>query len=123
MSVEHASSIHYAIPNISIPAGHRFTKGVDDLVFDKDNKQLYLAADGFVDVYQEESPDNYKLVTKVPTGPAGRTAKLVPELNDTSLRCHSMKRLRRKCWFRKFNKFLLVEEMRLGSASRASRFS
>ena len=80
MSVEHASSIHYAIPNISIPAGHRFTEGVDDLVFDKDNKRLYLAADGFVDVYQEESPDNYKLVTKVPTGPAGRTAKLVPEL-------------------------------------------
>jgi hypothetical protein len=35
----------------------------------------------------------------------------------------SMKRLRRKCWFTKFNKFLFVEEMGLGSASRASCFS
>jgi hypothetical protein len=33
-----------------------------------------------VDVYQEEGPDNYKLVAKVPSGPAGRTARLVPEL-------------------------------------------
>src|SRR6202163_1989496 len=49
------------------------TKGVDDLVFDKDNKRIYSAADGFVDVYQEEGPDNYKLVAKVPSGPAGRT--------------------------------------------------
>jgi DNA-binding beta-propeller fold protein YncE len=56
------------------------TKGVDDLVFDKDNKRIYAAADGFVDVYQEESPDSYKLVTKVPSGPSARTARLVPEL-------------------------------------------
>ena len=56
------------------------TKGVDDLVFDKDNKRIYAAADGFVDVYQEESPDGYKLVTKVPSGPSARTARLVPEL-------------------------------------------
>jgi hypothetical protein len=55
VSFEHASSIHCAIPNISIPARHR-------------------------------------------------------------------NRLCRKCWCTKFNKFLLVEEMRLGSASRASRF-
>jgi DNA-binding beta-propeller fold protein YncE len=55
-------------------------KGVDDLVFDKDSKRIYAAADGFVDVYQEESPDNYKLLAKVPSGPVGRTARLVPEL-------------------------------------------
>jgi DNA-binding beta-propeller fold protein YncE len=56
------------------------TKGVDDLVFDKDNKRIYAAADGFVDVYQQESPDNYKLAAKVPSGPSARTARLVPEL-------------------------------------------
>ena len=99
------------------------TKGVDDLVFDKDNKRIYAAADGFVDVYQQESPDNYKLAAKVPSGPSARTARLVSELSATSLQCLSMKRLRRKCWFTKFNKFLFVEEMGLGSASRASCFS
>ena len=55
-------------------------KGVDDLAFDKDSKRIYAAADGFVDVYQEESPDSYKLLAKVPSGPAARTARLVPEL-------------------------------------------
>jgi DNA-binding beta-propeller fold protein YncE len=55
-------------------------EGVDDLVFDKDGKRIYAAADGFVDVYQEESPDSYKLLAKVPSGPVGRTARLVPEL-------------------------------------------
>jgi len=55
-------------------------KGVDDLAFDKDSKRIYAAADSFVDVYREESPDNYKLLAKVPSGPAGRTARLVPEL-------------------------------------------
>ena len=54
--------------------------GVDDLAFAKDNQRIYAAADGFVDVYQEQSPDDYKLLAKVPSGPAGRTARLVPEL-------------------------------------------
>ena len=55
-------------------------QGVDDLAFAKDNKRIYAAADGFVDVYQEQSPDDYQLLAKVPSGPAGRTASLVPEL-------------------------------------------
>ncbi len=55
-------------------------EGVDDLAFATDNKRIYAAADGFVDVYQEQSPDDYKLLAKVPSGPAGRTARLVPEL-------------------------------------------
>jgi DNA-binding beta-propeller fold protein YncE len=55
-------------------------QGVDDLAFAKDNQRIYAAADGFVDVYQEQSPDDYKLLAKIPSGPAGRTARLVPEL-------------------------------------------
>jgi len=55
-------------------------QGVDDLAFAQDNQRIYAAADGFVDVYQEQSPDDYKLLAKVPSGPAGRTARLVPEL-------------------------------------------
>ena len=55
-------------------------KGVDDLAFDKASGRIYAAADGFVDVYHEDSPDSYKQLAKVPSGPSGRTARLVPEL-------------------------------------------
>ena len=56
------------------------TKGVDDLVYDPESKRIYAACDGNVDVYQQSGPDDYKLLAKVPTGPIGRTARLVPEL-------------------------------------------
>jgi DNA-binding beta-propeller fold protein YncE len=61
-------------------AGLPIAKGVDDLVFDKDSQRIYAAADGFIDVYHEDTPDNFKLVAKVPSGPNGRTARLVPEI-------------------------------------------
>jgi DNA-binding beta-propeller fold protein YncE len=57
------------------------TKGVDDLTYDPASRRLYAACDGNVDVYQQSDPDNYKPLGKVPTGPLGRTARLVPELN------------------------------------------
>jgi len=57
------------------------TKGVDDLVFDKEKKRLYASADGSVDVYEQKGADEYSLVAKVPSGPMARTARLVPELN------------------------------------------
>ena len=57
------------------------TKGVDDLVFDPAKKRLYAASDDFVDVYGQTDADNYKLLGKVATGPVGKTARLVPELN------------------------------------------
>jgi DNA-binding beta-propeller fold protein YncE len=56
------------------------TKGVDDIVYDAQSKRIYAACDGSVDVYQQTSPDEYKLLGQVPTGPMGRTARLVPEL-------------------------------------------
>jgi DNA-binding beta-propeller fold protein YncE len=56
------------------------TKGVDDLVYDGVSKRLYASADGYADVYTQTDPNNYKLLAKVPTGPLGRTALLVPEL-------------------------------------------
>ena len=55
------------------------TKGVDDMVYDAASKRIYSAGDGSVDVYQQTSPDSYKLLAKVPTGPLGKTARLVPE--------------------------------------------
>jgi DNA-binding beta-propeller fold protein YncE len=56
------------------------TKGVDDLVYDADSRRIYASADGNADVYEQSDPDHYKLLGKVPTGPMGRTALLVPAL-------------------------------------------
>jgi DNA-binding beta-propeller fold protein YncE len=55
------------------------TKGVDDITYDAASKRVYAACDGAVDIYQQSGPDSYKLVANVPTGPMGRTARLVPE--------------------------------------------
>src|SRR5215831_11468896 len=57
------------------------TKGVDDLVFDPARKRLYASCDGDASVYEQTSPDSYKLLGKVPTGTLARTALLVPQLN------------------------------------------
>ncbi len=56
------------------------TKGVDDITYDAASKRIYAACDGAVDIYEQSGPDSYKLVATVPTGPMGRTARLVPEL-------------------------------------------
>ena len=57
------------------------TKGVDDLKYDAASKRIYSAGDGSVDVYEQTDPDNYKKLGTVPTGPLGKTARLVPELH------------------------------------------
>jgi len=62
-------------------AALQITKGVDDLAYDPAGKRVYAACDGDVDVYEQSDADNYKLLGKVSTGPLGRTARLVPELN------------------------------------------
>lgn len=56
------------------------TEGVDDVVYDSTSKRVYAACDGEVNVYEQTSADSYKLVGKVPSGPHGRTALLVPTL-------------------------------------------
>lgn len=56
------------------------TKGVDDVVYDADTRRVYASADGNVDVYEQTDPNSYKLLARVPTGPLGRTALLVPQL-------------------------------------------
>src|SRR5437667_7681363 len=57
------------------------TKGVDDATYDAASKRIYAVGDGSVDVYQQTDPDNYKLLGTIPTGPLGKTARLVPDLN------------------------------------------
>jgi DNA-binding beta-propeller fold protein YncE len=56
------------------------TKGVDDITYDAATKRVYAACDGAVDIYEQSGPDSYKLLSNIPTGPMGRTARLVPEL-------------------------------------------
>src|SRR6266571_2146217 len=56
------------------------TKGVDDITYDAATKRVYAACDGAVDIYEQSGPDSYKLLANIPTGPMGRTARLVPEL-------------------------------------------
>ena len=55
--------------------------GVDDLTYHRASKRLYAACDGSVDVFEQIDRDHYRPLGRVPSGPQGRTARLVPELN------------------------------------------
>ena len=56
--------------------------GVDDLAYDAAHKRIYLSAgDGFVNVYQQKTPDTYEAFARMPTGPGARNSRFVPEQN------------------------------------------
>jgi DNA-binding beta-propeller fold protein YncE len=56
--------------------------GVDDLAYDAARKRIYLSAgDGFVNVYQQKTPDAYEAKAQIPTGPGARNSRFVPEQN------------------------------------------
>jgi hypothetical protein len=52
---------------------------VDDLSFDPETKRIYLAGDGFLDVYTQQDPDHYSVLAKIPTRVRAKTGMLVPE--------------------------------------------
>lgn len=54
---------------------------VDDMAFDAKNKRIYLAGDGFVDVFVQNDADHYSLLSHMPGSFRAKTAILVPELN------------------------------------------
>jgi YVTN family beta-propeller protein len=54
---------------------------VDDMAYDAKTKRIYLAGDGFVDVFEQKDPDHYSLLAHVPGSFRAKTAILVPELN------------------------------------------
>jgi hypothetical protein len=56
-------------------------KGVDDLTYDEASHRLYAAGDGAVSVYEETDADHYRALGDVPTGPLGKTARLVPSMD------------------------------------------
>jgi DNA-binding beta-propeller fold protein YncE len=55
-------------------------KGVDDMVYDEASHRLYAAGDGAASIYEEIDADHYHLLGDVPTGPVGKTARLVPSM-------------------------------------------
>lgn len=53
---------------------------VDDLFYDAKHKRLYLACgEGFVDVVEQRSADDYARVEKLATKPGARTGLFIPE--------------------------------------------
>ena len=60
--------------------------GIDDLWYDAQLKRLYASGGrgtdvGYVYVYQQKSPDQYEMISKIPTAASAGTSLWVPELN------------------------------------------
>jgi DNA-binding beta-propeller fold protein YncE len=56
--------------------------GVDDMVYDPVQHRIYVACgEGFVNVFEQVDADHYRSIGAVPTGPLGKTGRLVPELH------------------------------------------
>lgn len=54
---------------------------VDDAAFDARNKRIYLAGDGYLDVFQQQDADHYSLLGRVQGSFRAKTGILVPEQN------------------------------------------
>lgn len=54
---------------------------VDDAAYDAQHKRIYLAGDGFLDVFDQKDADHYVLLAKIPGAFRAKTGILVPELN------------------------------------------
>jgi len=53
----------------------------DEISYDAKNKRIYVAGDQSVYVFQQQDPDHYTMLAKVPGSFRAKTALLVPELN------------------------------------------
>jgi YVTN family beta-propeller protein len=54
---------------------------VDDAAYDAKYKRIYVAGDGYLDVFQQQDADHYSLLGKVQGSFRAKTGILVPELN------------------------------------------
>ena len=54
---------------------------VDDAAYDAKYKRVYLAGDGYLDVFQQRDADHYSLLGKVQGSFRAKTGILVPQLN------------------------------------------
>jgi hypothetical protein len=53
----------------------------DDLTFDERMKRIYIAGDGFLDIFKQSDLDHYDLMERIPTSFRAQTGFLVRELN------------------------------------------
>ncbi len=53
----------------------------DDTSFNPATDRIYASGDGYVSVYQEVTPNQYRLLGNVPTGHMGKNSVLVPQTN------------------------------------------
>ena len=65
-------SVVFSVPTVS---------HADDLTFDERMKRIYIAGDGFLDVFKQSDPDHYDLMERIPTHFRAQTAFLIRELN------------------------------------------
>jgi len=66
----------------NLPTG----EGMDGVYFDDKRKRIYVSGGrgfdvGFVYAYQQDGPDKYRTLGKIPTRPGAGTSLWVPELN------------------------------------------
>lgn len=58
----------------------------DDLFFDATTKRLFvIGGEGFISVFEQDAPDRYRQIQKLPTAAGARTGLFVPELNQIFL--------------------------------------
>jgi hypothetical protein len=54
----------------------------DDIFYDDSRRRVYISGgEGFLSIFQQDDPDHYKPMTKIPTATGARTSLFVPELN------------------------------------------
>lgn len=64
-----------------VVAEHPSVGMVDDAAYDAKYKRIYLAGDGYLDVFQQQDADHYSLLGKVQGSFRAKTGIFVPELN------------------------------------------
>ena len=55
-------------------------KRTNELIFDRANHRLYMTGDDYIGVVQQDDPDHYREIARVPSAHGAKTAILVPEL-------------------------------------------
>ncbi len=54
----------------------------DDIFYDNSRQRIYISGgEGFLGIFQQNDPDRYSTMTKIPTATGARTSLFVPELN------------------------------------------
>jgi len=73
---------------IDTESGHTITSlesvgDVDDIFYDAKRQRIYLSGgEGFLQVFEQITPDKYQSLIKLPTAPGARTSLFVPELHQ-----------------------------------------